>query len=123
MEVHNNNCQQFFGADIDGAVIINGNVIRGAKGLNVGKGMVFINGKLVEEYTNVPLQIEITGSVKSIKTASGDITVKGNVTNVKTMSGSVHCQTVEGDVSTMSGSVTCDNIAGDCSTMSGNIIR
>lgn len=107
MEIHNNNCQQFFGADIDGAVIINGNVIRGAKELNVGKGMVFINGKLVEEYTNVPLQIEITGSVKHIKTTSGGVTVKGNVTNVKTMSGSV----------------TCANIKGDCSTMSGNIRR
>lgn len=123
MEVHNNNCQQFLCSDIDGIVIINGNVIRGAKELNVGKGMVFINGKLVEEYTNVPLQIEITGSVKHIKTTSGGVTVKGNVTNVKTMSGSVHCQTVEGNVSTMSGSVTCANIKGDCSTMSGNIRR
>lgn len=123
MEVHNNNCQQFFGVDIDGAVIINGNVIRGAKELNVGKGMVFINGKLVKEYTNVPLQIEITGSVKHIKTTSGDVTVKGNVTNVKTMSGSVHCQTVEGNVSTMSGSVICDNIEGNYSTMSGSIMK
>lgn len=123
MEVHNNNCQQFFGADIDGAVIINGNVIHGAKELNVEKRMVFINGKLVEEYTNVPLHIEITGSVKHIKTTSGGVTVKGNVTNVKTMSGSVHCQTVEGNVSTMSGSVTCANIEGDCSTMSGDIRR
>lgn len=123
MEVHNNNCQQFFGADIDGAVIINGNVIRGAKELNVGKGMVFINGKLVEEYTNVPLQIEITGSVKHIKTTSGDVTVKGNVTNVKTISGSVHCQTVQGNVSTMSGDVTCDNIEGNYSTMSGSIMK
>ena len=123
MEVHNNNCQQFFGADIDGMVIINGNVIHGAKELNVGKGMLFINGKLVEEYTNVPLQIEITGSVKHIKTTSGDITVKGNVKNVNTMSGSVHCQTVEGNVSTMSGSVTCDNIEGNCSTMSGSIMK
>ena len=123
MEVHNNNCQQFFGTDIDGAVIINGNVIHGAKELNVGKGMLFINGKLVEEYTNVPLQIEITGSVKHIKTTSGGVTVKGNVTNVKTISGSVHCQTVEGNVSTMSGSVTCDNIEGNCSTMSGSIMK
>ena len=53
MEVHNNNCQQFFGADIDGAVIINGNVIRGVKELNVEKEKVYINGKLVEEYSNV----------------------------------------------------------------------
>lgn len=105
MEVHNNNCQQFFGADIDGAVIINGNVIRAVKELSVENDKVFINGKLVEEYSNVPLKIEITGSVKSIKTASGDITVKGNVKNVKTMSGSVHCQTIEGDVSTMSGNI------------------
>lgn len=123
MEVHNNNCQQFFGADIDGAVIINGNVIRAVKELSVVNDKVFINGKLVEEYTNVPLQIEITGTVKSIKTTSGGVTVKGNVKNVNTMSGSVHCQTVEGDVSTISGSVTCDNISGDCSTMSGSIKR
>lgn len=123
MEVHNNNCQQFFGADIDGAVIINGNVIRGVKELNVEKEKVYINGKLVKEYSNVPLKIEITGSVKHIKTTSGGVTVKGNVTNVKTMSGSVHCQTVEGNVSTMSGSVICDRIEGDCSTMSGSIRR
>lgn len=123
MEVHNNNCQQFFGADIDGAVIINGNVIRGVKELNVGKEKVYINGKLVEEYTNVPLKIEITGSVRSIKTTSGSVHVEGNVTNVETVSGSVHCQTVEGNVDTMSGSVKCDRIEGDCSTMSGSIRR
>lgn len=123
MEVHNNNCQQFLCSEIDGIVIINGNVIRGAKELCVEKKKLYINSKHVEDYNNVPLKIEITGSVKSIKTASGDITVKGNVTNVKTMSGSVHCQTIEGDVCTMSGSVTCDNIAGACSTMSGNIRR
>lgn len=59
MEVHNNNCQQLFGADIDGAVIINGNVIRAVKELSVENDKVFINGKLVEEYSNVPLKIEI----------------------------------------------------------------
>lgn len=123
MEVHNNNCQQFFGADIDGAVIINGNVIRGVKELNVEKEKVYINGKLVEEYTNVPLKIEITGSVRSIKTTSGSVHVEGNVTNVETVSGSVHCQTVEGNVDTMSGSVRCDRIEGNCSTMSGSIRR
>ena len=123
MEVHNNNCQQFFGADIDGAVIINGNVIRGVKELNVEKEKVYINGKLVEEYTNVPLKIEITGSVRSIKTTSGSVHVEGNVTNVETVSGSVHCQTVEGNVDTMSGSVRCDRIECNCSTMSGSIRR
>lgn len=123
MEVHNNNCQQFFGADIDGAVIINGNVIRGVKELNVEKEKVYINGKLVEEYTNVPLKIEITGSVRSIKTTSGSVHVEGNVTSVETVSGSVHCQTVEGNVDTMSGSVRCDRIEGNCSTMSGSIRR
>lgn len=123
MEVHNNNCQQFFGADIDGAVIINGNVIRGVKELNVEKEKVYINGKLVEEYTNVPLKIEITGSVRSIKTTSGSVHVEGNVTSVETVSGSVHCQTVEGNVDTMSDSVRCDRIEGDCSTMSGSIRR
>lgn len=122
MEVHNNNCQQFFGADIDGAVIINGNVIE-AKELSVEKEKVYINGKLVEEYTNVPLKIEITGSVRSIKTTSGSVHVEGNVTNVETVSGSVHCHTVEGNVETMSGSVRCDRIEGDCSTMSGSIRR
>lgn len=123
MEVHNNNCQQFFGADIDGAVIINGNVIRGVKELNVEKEKVYINGKLVEEYTNVPLKIEITGSVRSIKTTSGSVHVEGNVTNVETVSGSVHCHTVNGNVDTMSGSVRCDRIEGNCSTMSGSIRR
>lgn len=123
MKVHNNNCQQFFGADIDGAVIINGNVIRGVKELNVEKEKVYINGKLVEEYTNVPLKIEITGSVRSIKTTSGSVHVEGNVTNVETVSGSVHCHTVNGNVDTMSGSVRCDRIEGNCSTMSGSIRR
>lgn len=123
MEVHNNNCQQFFGADIDGAVIINGNVIRGVKELNVEKEKVYINGKLVEEYTNVPLKIEITGSVRSIKTTSGSVHVEGNVTSVETVSGSVHCHTVNGNVDTMSGSVRCDRIEGNCSTMSGSIRR
>lgn len=122
MEVHNNNCQQFFGADIDGAVIINGNVIE-AKELSVENDKVFINGKLVKEYSNVPLKIEITGSVRSIKTTSGSVHVEGNVTNVETVSGSVHCHTVNGNVETMSGSVRCDRIEGDCSTMSGSIRR
>lgn len=56
MEVHNNNCQQFSGTSIDGMVIINGNVIRAAKELSVENNKVFINGKLVEEYSNVPPQ-------------------------------------------------------------------
>lgn len=122
MEIHNNNCQQFLCSNIDGMVIINGKMIPGAKELQMKNDKVYINSELVEEYS-VPLKIEITGSAKSIKTASGDVTVKGNVTNVKTMSGSVHCQTVEGDVSTMSGSVTCAKIEGNCSTMSGSIRR
>ena len=42
MEVHNNNCQQFFGTDIDGMVIINGNVIRAVKELSVENDKVFI---------------------------------------------------------------------------------
>lgn len=123
MEVHNNNCQQFFGTDIDGEVMINGNVIHAAKELKVKNNMVFINGEPVEEYSNIPLKIEITGSVKSINTTSGIVRVQGDVTNVETMSGSVHCQTVKGNVGTMSGSVRCNIIEGDCSTMSGSIIR
>lgn len=123
MEIHNNNCQQFFGTDIDGEVIINGNVIHAAKELKVKNNMVFINGKPVEEYSNIPLKIEITGSVKSINTTTGIVHVQGDVTNVETMSGSVHCQTVKGNVGTMSGSVRCNIIEGDCSTMSGSIRR
>lgn len=123
MEIHNNNCQQFFGTDIDGEVIINGNVIHAAKELRVKNNMVFVNGKPVEEYSNIPLKIEITGSVKSINTTSGSVHVQGDVTNVDTMSGSVHCQTVKGNVETMSGSVRCNIIEGDCSTMSGSIRR
>lgn len=83
MEVHNNNCQQSSGTSIDGMVIINGNVIRAAKELSVENNKVFINSKLVEEYSNVPLKIEITGTVKSIKTISGSVHVEGNVTNVE----------------------------------------
>lgn len=123
MEIFDNNCQQFFGTDIDGEVIINGNVIHAAKELRVKNNMVFVNGKPVEEYSNIPLKIEITGSVKSINTTSGSVHVQGDVTNVETMSGSVHCQTVKGNVGTMSGSVRCNIIEGDCSTMSGSIRR
>lgn len=123
MEILNNNCQQFFGTDIDGEVIINGNVIHAAKELKVKNNMIFINGEPVEKYSNIPLKIEITGSVKSINTTSGSVHVEGDVTNVETMSGSVHCQTVKGNVGTMSGSVRCNIIEGDCSTMSGSIIR
>ena len=47
MEIFDNNCQQFFGTDIDGEVIINGNVIRAAKEIRVKNNMVFINGKPV----------------------------------------------------------------------------
>ncbi len=105
MEIFDNNCQQFFGTDIDGEVIINGNVIHSAKELKVKNNMVFINGKPVEEYSNIPLKIEITGSVKSINTTSGSVHVEGDVTNVETMSGSVRCRIIEGDCSTMSGSI------------------
>lgn len=123
MEILNNNCLRFIGTDIDGEVIINGNVIHSAKELKVKNNMVFINGEPVEEYSNIPLKIEITGSVKSINTTSGSVHVEGDVTNVETMSGSVHCQTVKGNVGTMSGSVRCNIIEGDCSTMSGSIRR
>ena len=118
MEIFDNNCQLFFGE-----VIINGNVIHSAKELKVKNNMPFINGKPVEEYSNIPLKIEITGSVKSINTTTGIVHVQGDVTNVETMSGSVHCQTVKGNVGTMSGSVRCNIIEGDCSTMSGSIRR
>ena len=124
MKIINNNCNQIFDANLDGMVVINGKVIPHAESITMKDGKIIIDGKTVQECSdNVSIKIEITGSVKYIKTTSGDVTVKGNVTNVKTMSGSVHCQTVEGNVSTMSGSVTCDNIEGNCSTMSGSIMK
>ena len=87
MQIFNNNCQQILEADMDGMIIINGKVIPCKKNFTIQNGKIIIDGKTVQEYNNASLKIEITGSVKYIKTTSGDVTVKGDVTNVKTMSG------------------------------------
>lgn len=63
----------------------------------------------------------VNGSVKNVKTSSGDVDCKEVTGSVSSMSGDITCENVGGDVQTMSGDVKCGNISGNVRTVSGDI--
>lgn len=107
--------------NINGAAWINNVKLEGAQSISISNGKVYVNGKLREDLSEPPIEIKIEGTVTSVQTGSGNVSVTGNVITVNTASGDVNCKDIKGGVQTMSGDVTCSTIAGNANTMSGNI--
>lgn len=102
---------------INGATWINNVKIDGAQSISINNGKVYVDGKLSEP----SIEIKIEGTVNSIRTGSGNVSVTGDATAISTSSGDVNCKDIKGGVKTMSGDVTCNTITGNVSTMSGDI--
>lgn len=83
-------------------IIIDGkDVTPDAKEINIS-----VEGDITELRADACNKISVVGSVKNIKTHSGDVEVTGDVDgNIQTMSGDVDCGMVGGSISTMSGDV------------------
>ena len=103
-------------------ISINGMTIQGSGKVVISNGKIMVNGKDVtpdSKEINIVIngdveklevdccnKVEVIGSVKNIKTQSGDVEVTGDVDgNIQTMSGDVDCGMIGGSVSTMSGNV------------------
>lgn len=93
---------------------INGKDVKHSDGLlgnNIvitGNNNVVVNGKSISNLNNLPdkeIRIEITGDVKKLETANGDVKVSGNVSEIKTVNGDVEVggnvnkvETTNGDI-------------------------
>ena len=107
--------------NINGATWINNVKIEGAQSISINNGKVYVDGKLREDLSEPSIEIKIEGTVNSVRTGSGNVSVIGDVTAISTSSGDVNCKDVKGGVQTMSGDVTCNTITGNVSTMSGDV--
>ncbi len=104
-------------------IIINGKTYKG-NSVSVSNGTVIIDGKKVTDGKELPKisivinsdidhldidscdSIKVTGSVYSLNSVNGDVTVKGNVLDgVTTVNGDVKCGNVGGKVSTVNGDI------------------
>lgn len=115
---------------IMGVIVINGKTYKVEGKVSIVNGTIFVNGKKFQNYEESEkdekvINIAIEGDVEKIDVDACDsITVSGSVKNIKTMSGDVEVHgDVHGYVKTMSGDVDCGNVAGDVSSMSGDIKR
>lgn len=114
--------------NFNGGVIINGQRITGSvRNVEVKNNKVFIDGEPLgtSGYTEKVLNIVVEGTVESVKTDNGDITVNGESGTVSTVNGDVKVRgNVSGSVSTVSGDVNVKGgVAGNASTVSGDIRR
>ena len=107
--------------DINGTTWINNVKIKGAQSISINNGKVYVDGKLREDLSEPSIEIKIEGTVNSVRTGSGNVSVTGDATAISTSSGDVNCKDIKGGVQTMSGDVTCNTITGNVSTMSGDI--
>lgn len=111
-------------------VTINGKTYKVEGKVSFVNGTIFANGKKVQDYEEAEkdekkINISIEGDVEKIDVDVCDsITVSGSVKNIKTTSGDVEVEgDVDGDVQTVSGDINCGNVSGDASTVNGNIRR
>jgi hypothetical protein len=101
-----------------------GNKVFTGNNVTISDNRIIIDGK---DVTNqLPDQkeyhIQIDGNIEKLECeVCQKITVNGTVKNIKTLSGDVECKDVLGSIQTMSGNIDCENINGSVSTMSGNI--
>ncbi|QRE00167.1 hypothetical protein [Burkholderia phage BCSR5] len=105
-------------------VNVNGVTISGGN-ISIVNGKVYVDGNLVETGEAKTININVEGSVESIKAdACSYVKVSGDAGTVSTVSGDVQCGNVlHGSVSTVNGDVKCGNVMGNVSTVSGDISR
>jgi hypothetical protein len=119
------------------ATITVNNMEYSGRTVQISNGKVIIDGKDVTQQASLlsisvvgdidRLEVDacrsmvVTGNVKKLSTASGDVSVGGTTGSVETASGDVECRDVTGNVKTMSGDVECWNVGGDIETMSGDV--
>lgn len=104
-------------------ITINGKSYRGNSVSIIGN-QVIIDGVKQDMPDEKNIIISIEGNVDTLSVdACNKITVSGTVKTLKTMSGDVKCGDVEGDIKTMSGDVKCKSVSGKIKTMSGDISK
>ena len=89
--------------DINGTTWINNVKIEGAQTISINNGKIYINGNLREDLKDPFIEMKIEGTVNSIHTGSGNVSVIGDVTAISTSGGNVNCKDVKGGIQTMSG--------------------
>lgn len=122
------------------SITINGQTLSG-KNITIRGGTIIIDDETItidEKEINISIngnvekldvgsckQIDISGDVKSVKTASGSVVIKKDAEHVTTSSGSVSITgSVKGSVGTVSGSVKVGGtVQGDVKTVSGSISK
>ena len=86
-----------------------------------GKRRVIINGNDVTP-DDKQIDIRIQGDVNIVDISACDtVTISGDVKKVSTASGDIKCGNVDGEVKTMSGDITCGSVGGNVKTMSGDV--
>jgi hypothetical protein len=102
-------------------ITINGNTYSG-NSIVVSNGKVIINGKDVTPDSK-EINISVKGDIEKLEVdACNKISVEGSVKNIKTQSGDVDVTgDVDGNIQTMSGDVECAMVGGSISTMSGDV--
>ena len=119
-------------------VVINGSQINvSGRSISVVNGKVIVDGKDVtpdDKVIRIEVQgnvetldvdvcaaIHVTGAVRELVTASGDVRCADVLGGVRTTSGDVQCKEVRGAVETVSGDVTASVIHGKVRTVSGDV--
>lgn len=122
------------------SITINGQNFSG-KNITIKGGTIIIDNETInidEKEINISISgnvetldvgscnhLDISGDVKSVKTASGSVVIKKVVEHVTTSSGGISVTgSVKGSVGTVSGSVKVGGtIHGDVKTVSGNVSK
>lgn len=103
----------------NGKVIVDGEEVKtgDAKTINIS-----VNGDITNLEVDACNELQVTGSVGSLRTISGDVTVTGDVDgSVQSTSGDIECGHVQGSVQTVSGDVKCGAVGGNVKTLSGDV--
>lgn len=88
----------------NGRVIIDG---KDATPVEAKEINVVVNGDINKLQADVCETLEVTGSVGSLSTISGDVSIDGDISGpVTTISGDVNCGSINGPVSSVSGKIT-----------------
>ena len=95
-------------------VMVNGNLVKDFNEVKQKTIYVIVNGDVGNLEVSCCEKVEVKGTVKSVKTQSGDVYVTGDVEgNLTSTSGDVECGNVGCNVTTTSGDVRCKNVSGN----------
>lgn len=104
-------------------VKVRGRVVSGDMLIN-DKG-VFVNGQPISDFEDIkgPINVQIEGSVQSLKVQAGDVTVAGDVGSLDTQAGDVNIKgSVEGDVKSQAGDIEVEgSVKGNVKASCGDV--